>query len=130
MRDPAACCTSCAGLVVEWCPRCRTVLRGTVVAGLAEQAHEARLLGLLRLAGALAFLRHGGHDPVSYTHLDVYKRQDRHCRDVWTQLAAVSKGLDRAGFKLVSSSMRGCLNGTDNGGLSPDEIEELFLRLT
>ena len=51
--------------------------------------------------------------------------EDRHCRDV-----AVSKALDRAGFKLVSSSMRGCINGTDNGNLSPDEIEELFLRLT
>ena len=47
-----------------------------------------------------------------------------------TQLAAVSKALDRAGFKLVSSSMRGCLNGSDNGNLTPDEIEELFLRLT
>lgn len=56
--------------------------------------------------------------------------EDRHCRDVVTQLAAVSKALDRAGFKLVSSSMRGCINGTDNGNLSPDEIEELFLRLT
>lgn len=56
--------------------------------------------------------------------------EDRHCRDVVTQLAAVSKALDRAGFKLVSSSMRGCLNGTDKGNLSPDEIEELFLRLT
>ena len=56
--------------------------------------------------------------------------EDRHCRDVVTQLAAVSKALDRAGFKLVSSSMRGCLNGSDNGNLTPDEIEELFLRLT
>ncbi len=56
--------------------------------------------------------------------------EDRHCRDIITQLAAVSKALDRAGFKLVSSSMRGCLNGTDDDGLTPDEIEELFLRLT
>lgn len=56
--------------------------------------------------------------------------EDRDCRDVVTQLAAVSKALDRAGFKLVSSSMRGCLNGTDDGKLTPDEIEELFLRLT
>lgn len=56
--------------------------------------------------------------------------EDRHCRDVVTQLAAVSKALDRAGFKLVSSSMRGCLNGSGEGNLTPDEIEELFLRLT
>ena len=56
--------------------------------------------------------------------------EDRDCRDVVTQLAAVSKALDRAGFKLVSSSMRGCLNGTDDGGLTADEIEDLFLRLT
>ena len=56
--------------------------------------------------------------------------EDRHCRDVVTQLAAVSKALDRAGFKLVSSSMRGCLNGSGEGNLTPDDIEELFLRLT
>ena len=56
--------------------------------------------------------------------------EDRDCRDVVTQLAAVSKALDRAGFKLVSSSMRGCLNGTDGDGLTADEIEDLFLRLT
>jgi DNA-binding FrmR family transcriptional regulator len=56
--------------------------------------------------------------------------QERSCKDIVTQLAAVSKALDRAGFKLVSSSMRGCLNGSDNGNLTPDEIEELFLRLT
>lgn len=55
---------------------------------------------------------------------------DRDCREIVTQLSAVSKAIDRAGFKVVSSSMRGCLNGTDNGHLTPDEIEDLFLRLT
>ena len=33
----------------------------------------------------------------------------RDCTDVVTQLAAVSRALDRAGFKIVASGMRQCL---------------------
>ena len=33
----------------------------------------------------------------------------RDCQDVVTQLAAVSRALDRAGFKIVASGMRQCL---------------------
>lgn len=64
------------------------------------------------------------------------------CRDVVTQLAAVSKALDRAGFLIVSTAMRDCLTepeGTDDPeGSSPDkdnqlsieELEKLFMMLT
>ena len=34
--------------------------------------------------------------------------QGRDCKDVVTQLAAVSKALDRAGFKIVATGMREC----------------------
>ncbi|HZK36043.1 MAG TPA: metal-sensitive transcriptional regulator [Aeromicrobium sp.] len=34
----------------------------------------------------------------------------RDCKDVVTQLAAVSKALDRAGFTIVASGMRHCLS--------------------
>ena len=34
----------------------------------------------------------------------------RECRDVVTQLAAVSKALDRAGFKIVANGLRECAN--------------------
>ncbi|ACZ30989.1 protein of unknown function DUF156 [Xylanimonas cellulosilytica DSM 15894] len=54
------------------------------------------------------------------------------CRDVVTQLAAVSSALDRAGFAIVSSALRDCLADPDaqaEDGLTPDEIEKLFLML-
>lgn len=61
------------------------------------------------------------------------------CRDVVTQLAAVSSALDRAGFAIVSTAMRECLiadedtkpvSGIAAGRkLTVDEIEKLFLTL-
>lgn len=51
----------------------------------------------------------------------------RDCRDVVTQLAAVSRALDRAGFKIVASNMRQCLAG--ESPLSTQELERLFLAL-
>ena len=51
----------------------------------------------------------------------------RDCRDVVTQLAAVSRALDRAGFKIVASNMRQCLAGEN--AMSTDELERLFLAL-
>jgi len=56
----------------------------------------------------------------------------RDCKDVVTQLAAVSRALDRAGFKIVASGLRECLAGEAAGGkapLSEDELEKLFLAL-
>ncbi len=55
----------------------------------------------------------------------------RDCKDVVTQLAAVSKALDRAGFKIVASGMRQCLAAGADGDapLSEAELEKLFLAL-
>ena len=53
--------------------------------------------------------------------------QGRDCRDVVTQLAAVSRALDRAGFKIIASNMRQCLNG--ESPMSTEELERLFLSL-
>jgi DNA-binding FrmR family transcriptional regulator len=56
----------------------------------------------------------------------------RDCKDVVTQLAAVSKALDRAGFKIVATGMRQCVTGTTADGAPPmteDELERLFLAL-
>ena len=56
----------------------------------------------------------------------------RDCKDVVTQLAAVSKALDRAGFKIVATGMRQCVTGTTADGAPPmteDELERLFLGL-
>jgi len=52
------------------------------------------------------------------------------CKDVVTQLAAVSSALDRAGFTIVSSAMRDCVADPDNAeSLTVDELEKLFLAL-
>ncbi|WP_372348546.1 metal-sensitive transcriptional regulator [Streptomyces sp. KL116D] len=55
----------------------------------------------------------------------------RDCADVVTQLAAVSRALDRAGFKIVASGMRQCR--ADGRATSPSmtekELEGLFLSL-
>ena len=58
--------------------------------------------------------------------------QGRDCKDVVIQLAAVSKALDRAGFKLVASGLRECANSDQLGGagcLTEAELEKLFLAL-
>ncbi|KOG35644.1 metal-sensitive transcriptional regulator [Streptomyces wedmorensis] len=54
----------------------------------------------------------------------------RDCKDVVTQLAAVSKALDRAGFKIVASGMRQCLaDDSDTPPMTQEELEKLFLTL-
>ena len=53
------------------------------------------------------------------------------CRDIVTQLAAVSSALDRAGFTIVSTAMKECLTDAERGNdnLTTEELEKLFLML-
>lgn len=53
------------------------------------------------------------------------------CKDVVTQLAAVSSALDRAGFAIVSSALRDCLDpgSHDADKMTTEELEKLFLML-
>ena len=53
----------------------------------------------------------------------------RDCADVVTQLAAVSRALDRAGFKILASGMRQCLDGAGDPPLTERQLEKLFLTL-
>ena len=58
--------------------------------------------------------------------------QGRDCKDVVTQLAAVSRALDRAGFKIVATGLRECIAEDGNGAkaqMSEAELEKLFLAL-
>lgn len=60
--------------------------------------------------------------------------QGRNCKDVVTQLAAVSRALDRAGFKIIATGLRDCLDragGSAEGAppLTVDELDKLFLSL-
>ena len=58
--------------------------------------------------------------------------EGRDCADVVTQLAAVSRALDRAGFKLVASGLRQCFSEQAAGeepSLDQARLERLFLSL-
>ena len=81
-----------------------------------EKEHEPRLRRAHgQLAGVISMIEDG-----------------RDCKDVVTQLAAVSRALDRAGFKIVASGLRECLTGESEDGKEPmseAELEKLFLAL-
>ena len=56
--------------------------------------------------------------------------EGRDCEDVVTQVAAVSKALDRAGYAIISTGLKQCL--LDSGGidsLDSAKMEKLFLTL-
>ena len=56
--------------------------------------------------------------------------EGRDCRDIVNQLAAVNRALDKAGFAIISTGLRECLNNT--GGIDADDqatMEKLFLTL-
>ncbi|WP_026553055.1 metal-sensitive transcriptional regulator [Arthrobacter sp. H20] len=50
------------------------------------------------------------------------------CKDVITQLAAVSKALDRAGFAIIATGLEQCLSSEDST-MDKKELEKLFLSL-
>jgi DNA-binding FrmR family transcriptional regulator len=54
----------------------------------------------------------------------------RDCAEVVTQLAAVARALDRAGFKIVASGMRQCLApGDGEAPMTEEQMEKMFLIL-
>ena len=54
----------------------------------------------------------------------------RDCEDVVTQLAAVSRALDRAGFAVVATGLRQCIvNGDGPDSVDTKKMEKLFLSL-
>ncbi len=60
--------------------------------------------------------------------------EGRDCADVVTQLAAASRALDRAGFKIIATGLQQCAqqeNDDDDGAAGTDraQLEKLFLSL-
>ncbi len=54
----------------------------------------------------------------------------RDCEDVVTQLAAVSRALDRAGFAIVASGLQQCIaEGDTLDSVDVKKMEKLFLSL-
>ncbi|MGO4228070.1 metal-sensitive transcriptional regulator [Arthrobacter sp. YAF34] len=54
--------------------------------------------------------------------------EGKDCKDVVTQLAAVSKALDRAGFAIIASGLEQCLVRGD-ASMDTKDLEKLFLSL-
>jgi DNA-binding FrmR family transcriptional regulator len=90
----------------------------------------------------------GGHDPEAMRKvMNRLKRAEgqlhaliesmgaeSNCKDVVTQLAAVSKALDRAGYLIIANALQSCATDDTDGsgshdGMSPDDIQKLFLTL-
>jgi DNA-binding FrmR family transcriptional regulator len=56
----------------------------------------------------------------------------RDCAEIVTQLAAVSRALDRAGFKVIASGLQQCLHAQaagEDARIDLDRMERLFLSL-
>jgi DNA-binding FrmR family transcriptional regulator len=57
---------------------------------------------------------------------------ERECRDIVTQIAAVTKAIEQVGFKMLASGMASCLENPEKSaaeGYSIDEVEKMFLKL-
>jgi len=56
--------------------------------------------------------------------------EGRDCEEVVTQLAAVSKALDRAGFAIVATGLQQCMaEGKSVDGVDVAKLEKVFLSL-
>ena len=53
----------------------------------------------------------------------------RDCEDVVTQLAAVSRALDKAGFAIIATGLEQCITNPDGDGVDRARLEKLFLSL-
>ncbi|ALE91211.1 cytoplasmic protein [Arthrobacter alpinus] len=54
--------------------------------------------------------------------------EGRDCEDIVTQLAAVSKALDRAGFAIIATGLEQCITKED-ASMNKKDLEKLFLSL-
>lgn len=53
--------------------------------------------------------------------------EGRECEDMVTQLAAVNRALDRAGFQAVAGGLKACLRADED--VDTAKLEKLFLSL-
>lgn len=55
--------------------------------------------------------------------------EQRECKDIVTQLAAVSKALDKAGFAVIATGLQQCLADPEANTLDVASLQKLFLSL-
>lgn len=55
--------------------------------------------------------------------------EGRECADIVTQLAAVSRALDKAGFAIIAAGLDQCMVAGEEGQVDRVRLERLFLSL-
>lgn len=58
--------------------------------------------------------------------------ENRECRDIVTQIAAVTKAMEQVGFRMLASGLTNCLQNPDESaasGYSIEDVEKMFLKL-
>lgn len=53
----------------------------------------------------------------------------RDCGDIVTQLAAVSKAVDRAGFAMIAAGLEQCMLDSEDQKDTRDRLEKMFMSL-
>lgn len=53
----------------------------------------------------------------------------RDCADIVTQLAAVSKAVDRAGFAMIAAGLEQCIMDGEKQSDTRDRLEKMFMSL-
>jgi DNA-binding FrmR family transcriptional regulator len=59
--------------------------------------------------------------------------EERECRDIVTQIAAVTKAMEQVGFRMLASGLANCLQNPAESaasGYSVEEVEKMFLKLS
>ena len=59
--------------------------------------------------------------------------EERECRDIVTQIAAVTKAMEQVGFRMLASGLTNCLKNPDESaaaGYSIEDVEKMFLKLS
>jgi DNA-binding FrmR family transcriptional regulator len=55
--------------------------------------------------------------------------EGRDCQDVVNQLAAVSRAVDKAGFRLVAGGLRQCITDQNSDKQALEQLEKMFITL-
>ncbi len=56
--------------------------------------------------------------------------EGRDCADVVTQIAAVSKAIDRAGFTMIAAGLQQCIRSDEDDTAARERLEKMFMSLS
>ncbi len=56
--------------------------------------------------------------------------ENRECGDIVTQMAAVSKAIDRAGFTMIAAGLQQCIRSDEDESEARERLEKMFMSLS